>query len=178
MFVCSYFQFFFFFFEQGEPHKKSNNLYQSSANNSYTSLMTNIFDTKKISLAINETLTIKKNENSNKQKRKNYNKPTLQSPFEEIKTFKTPISSTHTKQLHLHDTPNRTPTGSYKLTTGKSYCFFFYKFLIFNLTPNGCENRTFLKRHTPTFFIFSAKIAFFFLSHSQKYYPKKYLGGR
>lgn len=51
------------------------------------------------------------------KKRKNYNKPTLQSPFEEIKTFKTPISSTHTKQLHLHDTPNRTPTGSYKLTT-------------------------------------------------------------
>jgi len=40
--------------------------------------------------------------------------------------------------------------------------FFFYKFLIFNLAPNGCENRTFLKQHTPTFFIFSVKMALFF----------------
>jgi hypothetical protein len=40
--------------------------------------------------------------------------------------------------------------------------FFFYKFLIFNLAPNGCKNRTFLKRHTSTIFIFSAKIVLFF----------------
>jgi hypothetical protein len=56
------------------------------------------------------------------------------------------------------------------------YCFFFYKFLIFNLTPNGCENITFLKRHTPTFFIFSAKIALFFHIYL-KILPKKTIGG-
>ena len=41
----------------------------------------------------------------------------------------------------------------------KIILFFFYKFLIFSLILNSYENRTFLKRHKPTFFIFSAKIA-------------------
>jgi hypothetical protein len=56
--------------------------------------------------------------------------------------------------------------------------FFFYKFLIFNLTPNGCENRTFLKRHTPTFFhIFCQNRAFFFLTYRYlKILPQKSLG--
>ena len=56
------------------------------------------------------------------------------------------------------------------------YCFFFYKFLIFNLIPNGCKNCTFLKRHTPTFFIFSAKIALFFV-HIFKNLTQKNFGG-
>jgi len=46
---------------------------------------------------------------------------------------------------------------------------------IFNLTPNGCENRTFLKRHTHTHTpIFSAKIALFF--HIFKNITRKKIG--
>ena len=55
------------------------------------------------------------------------------------------------------------------------YCFFFYQFLIFNLIPNGCENRCFLKQATPTFSLCSANIAlfsayciFFFIKNKMK----------
>jgi hypothetical protein len=65
-----------------------------------------------------------------------------------------------------------------QIVMSSNIVFFFYKFLIFNLTPNDCENRTFLKRHTctPTFFIFSAKIALFFFRYL-KILPKQKFGG-
>jgi hypothetical protein len=44
----------------------------------------------------------------------------------------------------------------------KQEVFFFFLQIFINFTPNGCKNLSFLKRHTPTVFIFSAKIALFF----------------
>jgi hypothetical protein len=59
------------------------------------------------------------------------------------------------------------------------YCSFFSddKFLIFNLTSNGCENCTFFETiHTPTLFIFSAKIALFFFYIFKNITQKTILG--